>query len=167
VISDFSNGGTTSTITVYSWDPTCKKTGGTCGDANLRTLATSSNANCATVGPNDSFCGLVNSNTITMPWSFTDKSGTPNNGALNGEFYEGGVNLTKLGLANKCFSSVASETRSSTSTTATLKDFVLGNLQNCGSATTTQSSITGSTSIGTGSVTVSDSATVAVKDITP
>ncbi len=167
VISDFSNGGTTSTITVYSWDPTCKKTGGTCGDANLRTLATSSNANCATVGPNDSFCGLVNSNTITMPWSFTDKSGTPNNGALNGEFYEGGVNLTKLGLANKCFSSVASETRSSTSTTATLKDFILGNLQNCGSTTTTQSSITGSTSIGTGSVTVSDSATVAVKDITP
>jgi hypothetical protein len=167
VISDFSNGGTTSTITVYSWDPTCKKTGGTCGDANLRTLATSSNANCATVAPNDSFCGLVNSNTITMPWSFTDKSGTPNNGALNGEFYEGGVNLTKLGLANKCFSSVASETRSSTSTTATLKDFVLGNLQNCGSTTTTQSNITGSTSIGTGSVAVSDSATVAVKDITP
>ena len=38
VISDFSNGGTTSTITVYKWDPTCKKTGGTCGDANLRTL---------------------------------------------------------------------------------------------------------------------------------
>jgi hypothetical protein len=167
VISDFSNGGTTSTITVYSWDPTCKKTGGTCGDANLRTLASSTNANCTTAAPNDSFCGLVNSNTITMPWSFTDKSGTPNNGALNGEFYEGGVNLTKLGLANKCFSSVASETRSSTSTTATLKDFILGQLQNCGSATTTQSSITGSTSIGTGSVAVSDSATVTVQDITP
>src|SRR6266496_297461 len=167
VISDFSNGGTTSTITVYSWDPTCKKAGGTCGDANLRTLASSSNANCATAAPNDSFCGLVNANTITMPWSFTDKSGTPNNGALNGEFYEGGVNLTKLGLANKCFSSVASETRSSTSTTATLKDFILGNLQNCGSTTTTQSSITGSTSIGTGSVAVSDSATVTVQDITP
>src|SRR6266536_1169894 len=137
------------------------------GDAHRRTLASSSNANCATAAPNDSFCGLVNANTITMPWSFTDKSGTPNNGALNGEFYEGGVNLTKLGLANKCFSSVASETRSSTSTTATLKDFILGNLQNCGSTTTTQSSITGSTSIGTGSVAVSDSATVTVQDITP
>src|SRR5262245_54345646 len=40
VISDFSNGGTTSTITVYAWDPTCAKTTGTivgtCGDANLR-----------------------------------------------------------------------------------------------------------------------------------
>ena len=45
VISDFSNGGTTSTITVYKWDPTCKKTTGDkkgdCGDTNLRILATS------------------------------------------------------------------------------------------------------------------------------
>jgi hypothetical protein len=166
VISDFSNGGTTSTITVYAWDPTCKKTTGstvgTCGDANLRIKGTSTSANCATSAAGDSFCGIVNPNTITMPWSFTDKSGTPNNGALNGEFYEGGVNLTALGLGDRCFASVASETRSSTSTTATLKDFVLGQLGKCGSSTTTQSSITGSTSIGTGSVSVSDSATVTV-----
>jgi hypothetical protein len=166
IISDFSNGGTVSTITVYSWDPTCKKTGGTCGDANLRTLASSTNANCATAGANDAFCGLVNANTITMPWSFTDKSGTPNNGALNGEFYEGGVNLTRLGLADRCFASVASETRSSTSTTATLKDFILGGFGSCGSSVTTQQSVSGgSTSIGTGSVSVSDSATVTVTGI--
>src|SRR5215475_15702720 len=114
VISDFSNGGTTSTITVYSWDPTCKKTtgttAGTCGDANLRNLGTSTNANCATAAANDTFCGLVNPGTITMPWPFTDKSGTPGNGALNGEFYEGGINLSSFGLGNECFSSVASET---------------------------------------------------------
>src|SRR5215471_8363523 len=165
VISDFSNGGTTSTITVYSWDPTCKKTGGTCGDANLRTLATSNNANCATAAAGDAFCGLVNANTITMPWPFTDKSGTPANGALNGEFYEGGVNLSQLGLSDKCFASVASETRSSTSTTATLKDFILGQFGQCGSSLTTQSSVTGTTSIGTGSVPVSDSATVKVTGV--
>src|SRR5262249_47005538 len=107
VISDFSNGGTTSTITVYSWDPTCKKTtgttAGTCGDANLRNLGTSTSANCASAAANDTFCGLVNPGTITMPWPFTDKSGTPGNGALNGEFYEGGVNLTALGLGDRCF----------------------------------------------------------------
>src|SRR5262249_18064678 len=101
----------------------------------------------------------------TMPWSFADKSGTPNNQALNGEFYEGGVNLTALGLGDLCFASVASETRSSTSTTATLKDFILGQFAPCGSSTTTQSSITGSTSIGTGSVSVSDSATVTVTGV--
>src|SRR5262249_357184 len=170
VVSDFSNGGTTSTIPVYSWDTTCKKTTGTtvgaCGDANLRIKGTSTNANCGTASANDSFCGIVNANTITMPWSFTDKSGTPGNGALNGEFYEGGVNLTALGLGDTCFASVASETRSSTSTTATLKDFILGQFGTCISGTTTQSSITGSTSIGTGSVSVHDSATVTVTGVT-
>jgi hypothetical protein len=164
VISDFSNGGTTSTITVYSWDPTCKKTGGTCGDANLRTLATSTNANCASASAGDTFCGIVNpTNGTTAPWPYTDKSG--NNTYLQGEFYEGGVNLSVLGLSDRCFASVASETRSSTSTTATLKDFILGTFGTCGAKVTTQSSITGSTSIGTGSVSVSDTATVTVTGI--
>jgi hypothetical protein len=167
VISDFSNGGSTSTITVYSWDPTCTKTtgstAGTCGDANLRNLGTSTAANCASPA-NDAFCGIVNSaNGTTAPWPYTDKSG--NNSYLQGEFYEGGVNLTALGLADRCFASVAAETRSSTSTTATLKDFVLGKFGACQSSVTTQSSITGSTSIGTGSVSVSDSATVDVDGV--
>src|SRR6266545_781518 len=164
VVSDFSNGGTTSTITVYAWDPTCTKTTGStvgaCGDANLRIKGTSTAATCASAAANDQFCGIVNPTTITMPWSFTDKSGTPNNGALNGEFYEGGVNLTALGLAGTCFASVAAETRSSTSTTAVLKDFILGKFGECQTVVHTQSSITGSTSIGTGSVSVSDQATV-------
>src|SRR5262249_54217151 len=147
IISDFSNGGTTSTITVYKWDPTCLKTGGTCGDQNLRTLATSTVANCASATAGDAFCGIVNATTITMPWSFVDKSGTPTNQALHGEFYEGGVNLTLLGLANECFATAASETRSSTSTTATLKDFILGQFANC-SATLTTTPLVGSTTGG-------------------
>src|SRR5215510_2987582 len=160
VVSDFSVGGTTSTITVFEWNTACTKTGDvvggkTCGDANLLTLASSDNAN-----------------TITMPWSFTDKTGTPNNQALNGEFYEGGVNLSTLGLADRCFQSVASETRSSTSTTATLKDFILGKFGDC--VTTVQTTPTaangnpvpaGGFSIGTGSVNVADQATVSVTGI--
>src|SRR5262245_38896377 len=99
VISDFSNGGSTSTITVYKWDPTCKKTTGTtvgtCGDANLRILATSTNVNCASAGANDTFCGIVNpTNGTVAPWPYTDKSG--NGTYLQGEFYEGGVNLSAL-----------------------------------------------------------------------
>lgn len=171
VVTDFSNGGTTSTITIYSWDPTCKKTTGTtvgkCGDANLRVQGTSTSANCAGAAANDNFCGIVNAGTITMPWSFTDKSGTAGNGALNGEFFEGGINLSALGFGDECFASVASETRSSTSTTATLKDFVLGGFGSCGSSLTTQQSVAGgSASIGTGSVTVHDSATVTVSGVT-
>ena len=139
MISDFSNGGATSTITVYSWDPTCKKAGGTCGDANLRTLATSNNANCAT----------ARRTTRSAAWSTPPRSRcrgrSPTRAerqqrASNGEFYEGGVNLSKLGLGSRCFASVASETRSSTSTTATLKDFVLGGFGSVRQHATTQES---------------------------
>jgi hypothetical protein len=154
---------------VYSWDPTCAKTtgstAGTCGDANLRILGTSASANCASAAADDRFCGIVNATDGTVaPWPYTDKSG--NNTYLQGEFYEGGVNLTALGLSDRCFASVAAETRSSTSTTATLKDFTLGTFGTCGSSVTTQASINGSTSIGAGSVSVSDSATVAVTGTT-
>jgi hypothetical protein len=143
VISDFSNGGTTSTITVFKWDSACTKgvtnpQPGQCSDVNLRLLSTSANALCTGLQQNDNACGLVNSGTITMPWSFTDKSGTPANQALNGEFFEAGINLSTLGLAGECFSSVASETRSSTSTTATLKDFVLGGFEKCTPSLSTQ-----------------------------
>src|SRR5262245_56867867 len=169
VVSDFSNGGGTSTITVYEWNPACTKTGDivgtkTCGDQNLLTLASSNAANCASAAANDGFCGIVNPGTITMPWSFTDKSGTPNNQALNGEFYEGGVNLSSLGLADRCFASVASETRSSTSTTAVLKDFILGNFGDCKTIVQTTPTAA-SVSIGTGSVQVTDQATVTVTGV--
>jgi hypothetical protein len=151
VVSDFSNGGTTSTITVYSWDPTVS--------GNLRLLESSTNANCSTVSTGDSFCGIVNPVTITMPWSFTDKSGTPNNGALNGEFYEAGINLSAIGLGGECFSNMVAETRSSTSTTATLKDFVLGTFGGCTAHMTTQASNNGTVLPG---VAVHDTANLSV-----
>src|SRR5947207_9002835 len=145
VVSDFSNGGTISTITVYTWDPACTATNkpfSYCADANLHLQSTSDNANCknlpAGLDTGDRACGLVNPSTITMPWAFTDKSGTPARGALNGEFYEAGINLSAFNLGGQCFSSVLSETRSSTSTTAVLKDFILGQLGTCTPAVTTQ-----------------------------
>jgi hypothetical protein len=165
IISDFSNGGTVSTISIYKWNSAVS--------GNLQLLASSDAANCGTAAPHDQFCGLVNANTITLPWAFTDKSGTPNNQALNGEFYEGGVNLSTLGLGSECFASVASETRSSTSTTATLKDFVLGNFGECGSKTETTPKDSGGNDIPADGLTipttasgnslqVKDSATVTV-----
>src|SRR5262249_39703282 len=129
----------TSTITVYKWDPTCKKTTGTakgaCGDVNLRILATSTEANCAGTGAGDEFCAIVNPKTTKSPWAFEDKSGSKE--FLNGEFFEGGITLSLLGLGSECFGTVASETRASTSTTATLQDFVLSNFAECTAETTT------------------------------
>jgi hypothetical protein len=174
VISDFSVGGSTATITVYQWNSACTKAGPgpggiTCGDQNLQQLETSTSATCSSaLAGTDAFCGIVNTSTITMPWAFLDKSGTASNQALNGEFYEGGINLSTLGLSGECFAALASETRSSTSTTATLKDFVLGGFGNCtsGIVTTPQTGAGGTIStplsIGTGSVTVRDHAVVTV-----
>jgi hypothetical protein len=157
ILSDFSIGGSVSTINVYKWN-----------SGALSFLEGGTAAKC----PSDSslaFCGIVNPGDATAPWTFLDKSGTPDNGYLNGEFYEGGINLAdqKINLGGECFASFASETRSSTSTTATLKDFVLGGFGDCGSSTVTTPQDSGGTtigtdgiSIGTGSVQVKDSAEV-------
>jgi hypothetical protein len=181
VISDFSNGGTVSTMKIFQWNHHCTATGkndgdplapppGDCADANLWQRASSDTANCATAGSADQFCGLVNPQDITLPWSFTDKSGTAGNGALIGEFFEGGINLSTLGLGGECFQSVLLETRSSTSTTATLKDFVLGQLGECGGALTTDVRLASSDLAANGVVApgtpVHDTATITITGAT-
>src|SRR5215475_9326004 len=157
VLSDFSNGGTTSTINIYEWVGSGGDTSG-----SLQFLAGGTTAKCGT-SSNDTFCGIVNpSNGTAAPWSFTDKSG--NHTYLTGEFYEGGVNLTSLGLAGECFATVTSETRSSTSPTATLKDFVLGKFGECGSKTETTPQLGDGSPIPADGVSIGASASVAVRD---
>ena len=70
--------------------------------------------------------GIVNtSNTPSGGWPFTDKSGTtPANTFAPGEFAEGGIDLTDLGLPNS-LSSFVVETRASTSLNASLSDFAI------------------------------------------
>ena len=99
---------------------------------------TSDDANCATVSRSgDAFCGIVNPARISDAVVVHGTRAAPVHPPCNGEFYEGGINLRTLGLGGECFSSVVSETRSSTSTTATLKDFSSGQLGHCTSKTET------------------------------
>jgi hypothetical protein len=148
VISDFSNGGTTSTIRAYFWDTTCGSDHtaankifsspgpGQCADSNLRLKAQSSNANCATSASTANFCGIVNgANGATAPWSFLDKTG--HSTFSQGEFYEAGVNLSGLGIGTECFSSVIAESRASDSVGSVLKDLVAQNFGDCTSGTST------------------------------
>jgi hypothetical protein len=197
VISNFSNGGVVSTITTYEWNTLCTKQNvgnlvnhdndpatplKKCGAENLVILSDSADANCDSPNP-DNACAIVNGATTTLPWTFQNKSGTPNNQALKGEFFEGGVDLTDLGLAGQCFSTAVAETRTSTSPTSTLKDFTIGSFGQCGSTTTTTpkdnagntigtgDAQTGNSanpiSIGTGSVQVKDSAAITVTGGSP
>ena len=168
IVSDFSIGGGTSTITVYEWDPACTAAGkpdANCADTNLRQISpTATNANCGLIGATAAFCGIVNSaNGTTAPWAYTDKSG--NTSFQQGEFYEGGIDLSNFpGIANECFASTLAESRSSTSTSATLKSFIGGNFGACTTTVTTQSTPATAEQIGTGSLgaPASDTATITV-----
>jgi hypothetical protein len=138
ILSDFSVGGTTSTIAVYEW-----VTSGGDVSTHLNTLLPETkNLDCSLVSTNDSVCGIVNKDPtpgssnnptddfVASPWPFTDKSGNVDKFAP-GELYEGGLNLSAIGLGGTCFASFESESRASTSPTATLKDFVLGGFGQC------------------------------------
>jgi hypothetical protein len=152
VISDFSNGGTVSTINVYQWSTATNGLVGVTGSTSA--LCSPSRAD------GDGFCGIVNpTNGTVTTWPYTDKSG--NHTYLQGELYEGGVNLSALGFGDECFSSVVAETRSSTSTTATLKDFVVGSFASCQSGLTTTPSVGAGGVVSRGSP-VTDIATVTV-----
>jgi hypothetical protein len=180
VISDFSNGGTTSTIKIYFWDHLCGSDNtaankiynnpavNQCGANNLRLKLSSLNANCATSAATAAACGIVNPHLATdaahetAPWPFVDKKG--NNKIYDqGEFYEAGVNLSALGLGGTCFSSFEAESRASTSATATLKALAIGGFGACtsGLVTTPSAGQGGSVPIGSnGTYSSTDSATL-------
>jgi uncharacterized repeat protein (TIGR01451 family) len=114
VVSDFSIGGSVSTPVIYGWL-------GDDATGSLVQLDATTTAGKAV--------SVVNSGPITVPWNYVNKSGATQ--PAHGEFMEVGINLTSLGL-NPCFTSFLAETRSSTSPSATLSDFVLGpNFQTC------------------------------------
>ena len=158
VISEFSNGGTVSTIVVYKWNSAVA--------GNLEKLAEGTNAKCDPSQAQD-FCGIVNpADGTASPWPFLDKRG--NTTFAQGELFEGGINLSDpdIDLAGQCFASFASETRSSTSTTAVLKDFVLGGFGRCGSSTVTTPVLDDATStpIGATGVSIGTDGAVEVRD---
>jgi hypothetical protein len=134
--------------------------GGSDGALNLLGGNATDVRDCKVVSTND-FCASVNNfDGAAVPWLYKNKSGQTSFG--HGEFYEGGLNLNFLGLQNECFSSFLAETRSSQSTTATLKDFVLGSFQQCGATMTTTPHASTTTIGGNGTATISDDATVTV-----
>lgn len=115
ILSDFSQGGGEVTIRVFKWN----SPGGSI-DGTLDLVGTG--FGCAA---SPLFCAEVNTAPTPAPWPYTPSQGPANIFPI-GAFFEGGINLTQLGITNVCFSSFLAETRSSTSVDATLKDFVTG-----------------------------------------
>jgi len=123
ILSDFVNGGAVPVVRVFKW------VGSGGSDGAIDEITPSGSADCASVGAGDDRCAIVNQDTENAPWSFTDKSGS--NDFHAGEFYEGGVDLTALGITDNCFSTFIAETRTSQATDARLKDVAMGSFPLC------------------------------------
>lgn len=148
ITSDFSGGGTISTIRVFEWQSGTLQETALGGDP----------LDCDASGHNSNICATVNDATnnaipTSAIWPYTDKDGFTDYQA--GAFYEGGINVTELLLGpdptpeEECFASFLAESRSSTSPTAQLKDFVLGSFPVCAPSTTLTASATAQALPGT------------------
>lgn len=132
VLANFQGGGTTVGIQVLEWNPAQANVNGT-----LKLLVSDANAKCS-ASSNPLYCGITNptqGGAGEPPWAYTSKSGTST--FLPATFLEVGINISQVLLASgdtssPCFSSFLAETRSSSSVSATLKDFVLGEFAVCG-----------------------------------
>jgi hypothetical protein len=135
VFSAITNGGRTSTISVYTWagspgatggadfacadvkSPTGTTTPGQCADANLEFVGSGTAASVCGGKP---FCAVANPTTTHSTW---------NGNLASPLFFEGGVDVSyvfsQAGLtAPVCWASFLEETRASQSTAAELKDFL-------------------------------------------
>ena len=171
ILGTFTQGGAATDIRVFKWV-------GTGGNATANGTVegpTGAFADCVPGTANDDGCGTVNDALIEVAWPYQASKGDPGD-IPDGGFLEGGVNLSFLNLAG-CFRSFLAETRTSASVDSQLKDFVLGNFEACdttltttpGNSATPSVPLTDSNannipdaSIGTGTVSVKDKATIVV-----
>jgi hypothetical protein len=146
LISAFTNGGGTSTITVYLW--WAKGTSALPGCTASNYSTPSSLPGCAatnllevyagtTVCSTNPTCAITNAGNVTVAWNYVAKSNQFNGANVipAGALFTGGVDLTfifqRINEAVPCLSSFLLDTRSSQSPTAVLKDFLGGNFQLC------------------------------------
>lgn len=162
VTSEFTGGGSVSTINVFEWcsdpaapdlkcgsstsvvEPTAGK-----GDGPLQLVFTG--ADCRNPdGTPSAFatglaCATVNRtvNTESPPWPYIG-AGTPSDTYERGALFEGGIDATGLNLDLICTGTFLADTRSSQSPTAQLHDFSIGQVDLCSVSVATQSSTTAS-----------------------
>ena len=134
VVSEFTNGGVVNTVNAYQWV-------GDDATGYLDPTPVASGVDCTTSPPGASICAVVNPSIIystDIPWlTETKKSGpNPSNDLDTSEFFEGGINLTALGMGEVCFGKFLATTRSSQELTADIKDYAIGDLSICDASIT-------------------------------
>lgn len=131
IVSEYTSGGRVATIVAYKWvggaggflDPNPIGTGGDCRDGAFDVCARTN--------------GSVLKAGTGVPWLVKTKPSNPQGSGYSspadldtGEFFEGGIDMTALGISG-CFNRYLADTRSSVSLTATIFDYALGNFSNC------------------------------------
>ena len=150
IVSEFTGGGTVSTIKVFRWD-------GDDATGELNTTPVAEGVDCRDplLPATDGACGAANRVAITTPWLTAAKTLTPKVG-LNlpiAQFFEGGVNLTAADIEG-CFTTYIADTRSSAETSATLFDYSSNTLGGCTTDVNTTPVDNGGTPIPAGGLTI-------------
>lgn len=136
ILANFTNGGSAANIQALEWV-------GSGGNVNGGTLELLLDQDFDCSAQDDSTaCAITNTTQTPAPaWSYLGKGQLTSGPFPPFTFFEGGVNMTKL-FANEgdvpCFASFLVETRSSTSVSATLKDFAVGSFPVCGISVTAE-----------------------------
>ena len=135
VVANFINGGDSTEVMVYQWDPNAENnlrligTGGRCGESSESGISAIA-------------CAITNQNEEQMaPWKFKAKN-TESTDFIPQTFFEGGIDITALQSGTPCVSHFQVETRSSQSITASLKDFISDNFDICSIAASKTCSVT-------------------------
>lgn len=193
-VSAFTGGGVTPNVTAYEWIGANSGYGsargadtskcGTSACTLIKILTVS--AGCNSTDSGDAACAITNQavqsgivgenpQPIQAPWLYTEKVGdngqtgantctTAANKMCPSIYFEGGLNLSKLGLQSECTSTFVMDTRSSQSVNSSLQDVAVGQVGSCTATLTTKAGDTTDTpensgtpaaspnSIGTGSV---------------
>jgi hypothetical protein len=141
IVAEFTNGGRVNEIKAYKW------VGGANGSLNPNPIGTGGECD----GTAFDVCAKVNTVVLNgtgtgsggdVPWLVKTKQSNPSSSTYDsstdldiGEFFEGGIDLTALGISG-CFNRYLADTRQSTSLTSTIFDYALGNFSNCSIAAT-------------------------------
>ena len=142
VVSEFSNGGGVSNITAYRWIG---------GSTPLEAFGQGADCKITQGGATDFLCATTNASSggdwndpVTTKWLSADATlGVgKTNIVVQPDFFEGGINITKLFEQNEetppsCFNTFVADTRSSKETSATLFDYARGQLGQCAATVTT------------------------------
>ncbi len=128
ITANFTIGGSVTALRVFQWVGISKAT-----PSGLNSTTANIGTDCSTASPSVNICARSNPASIPVtPWTTQDKTSSANNLAT-AEFFEVGLDLTRLN-PGICVNKFLFDTRSSPSSTATLFDYALGALTSCPAA---------------------------------